>query len=160
MIGQGGVMDAVWIVRPNTTIPAGTYTVIDSDPGSWSENSISGGAGFSHIMRPKKGVKTQEKAASPVSVKPAATRPVRECEGGTIEGKVYRPDGEPADGATYFVKGSPSAITSGKGEFTVITGESGPITIEFSYKGHHQTKITVTVSNCETKTIRVQLPKD
>ena len=67
MIGQGGVMDAVWIVRPNTTIPAGTYTLLDSDNGSWSQNSSSGGAGFSHIMRPKKGVSANRDKTSPVA---------------------------------------------------------------------------------------------
>ncbi len=47
--GQGGVPNAYWNAYPNTTLPAGTYTVIDSDPSSWAQNSESGGAGFSRV---------------------------------------------------------------------------------------------------------------
>lgn len=43
------VPTANWIVRPNAAIPAGTYTVIDSHPATWSQNERSGGAGFSSI---------------------------------------------------------------------------------------------------------------
>ena len=41
---------ANWIVKPNVTIPAGTYTVIDSHPATWSHNSGTNGAGFSSIQ--------------------------------------------------------------------------------------------------------------
>lgn len=34
--GQGGVANAYWTASPNTVVPAGTYTVVDSDPGTWS----------------------------------------------------------------------------------------------------------------------------
>ena len=47
--GQGGVPNAYWTARPNTILPAGSYTVIDSDPASWSHNSESGGAGFTQL---------------------------------------------------------------------------------------------------------------
>lgn len=48
--GQGGVPNANWVVYPSETIPAGTYTVIDSDPDTWSQNLESNGAGFTHII--------------------------------------------------------------------------------------------------------------
>ena len=44
--GQGGVPDAYWEVFPNVVIPAGTYTVIDSDPSTWSHNTGTGGVGM------------------------------------------------------------------------------------------------------------------
>jgi hypothetical protein len=44
--GQGGVPNAYWIASPKITIPPGTYTVIDSDPSTWSQNKQSGGAGM------------------------------------------------------------------------------------------------------------------
>jgi hypothetical protein len=45
--GQGGVADAYWIVKPQVTIPAGTYTVIDSDPSTWAKNDAdTGGMGM------------------------------------------------------------------------------------------------------------------
>lgn len=47
--GQGGVPNAYWTARPNVTLPQGTYTVIDSDPASWSQNSESQGAGFTRV---------------------------------------------------------------------------------------------------------------
>ena len=45
--GSGGVLDAYWVVKPNVVIPPGTYTVIDSDPGTWAQNEDTGGAGMS-----------------------------------------------------------------------------------------------------------------
>ncbi len=48
--GQGGVPNAYWVVYPNETIPAGTYTVIDSDPNTWSQNSESNGEGFVQVF--------------------------------------------------------------------------------------------------------------
>jgi hypothetical protein len=47
--GQGGVPNAYWTARPNITLPAGTYTVIDSEPASWSHNSQSGNRGFTRV---------------------------------------------------------------------------------------------------------------
>jgi hypothetical protein len=44
--GQGGVPNAYWTVNPNIVIPAGTYTVIDSDPDTWAQNDETGGAGM------------------------------------------------------------------------------------------------------------------
>jgi choice-of-anchor C domain-containing protein len=43
------VPNANWIATPNVVIPAGTYTVIDSDPSTWSQNSGSGGQGFAAV---------------------------------------------------------------------------------------------------------------
>ncbi|MBI5583572.1 MAG: hypothetical protein HY892_07090 [Deltaproteobacteria bacterium] len=47
--GQGGVPDANWEVFPKVVIPAGTYTVIDSDPATWAQNSASGGRGMCFV---------------------------------------------------------------------------------------------------------------
>lgn len=46
--GCGGVQ-IDWTVFPSTTIPAGTYQIIDSDPATWSYNALSGGYGFSQV---------------------------------------------------------------------------------------------------------------
>lgn len=51
--GQGGVPDAYWTVYPSVEIPAGTYTVIDSDPASWAQNSGTRGIGMSQIYAVK-----------------------------------------------------------------------------------------------------------
>ncbi len=47
--GQGGVPNAYWEVTPNIVVPAGTYTVVDSDPATWSRNSQSGGKGMGEV---------------------------------------------------------------------------------------------------------------
>jgi hypothetical protein len=48
--GQGAVKNAYWDAKPNAAVPAGTYTVMDSDPGSWSTNSAAKGLGFVTIL--------------------------------------------------------------------------------------------------------------
>lgn len=48
--GHGGVPDAFWTVNPNITIPVGAYTVVDSNPATWSTNSASGNRGFAQIL--------------------------------------------------------------------------------------------------------------
>jgi len=47
--GQGGAANLYWNVYPNSVLPADTYTVIDSSPGTWAQNSQSGGAGFTRV---------------------------------------------------------------------------------------------------------------
>lgn len=49
IMGQGKVPNATWVCNPNVEIKAGTYTVIDSDPKTWSYNYESQGAGFAII---------------------------------------------------------------------------------------------------------------
>jgi hypothetical protein len=45
-LGQGGVPNAYWIITPNIDLPAGSYTVVDSDPATWSQNDGTGGKGM------------------------------------------------------------------------------------------------------------------
>jgi hypothetical protein len=47
--GQGGVPNAYWSCQTNAILPAGTYTVIDSDPGTWAQNSGSQGSGHTRV---------------------------------------------------------------------------------------------------------------
>lgn len=47
--GQGGAPNVDWTARANVTLPPGTYTVIDSSPRTWSNNSQSGFAGFAKV---------------------------------------------------------------------------------------------------------------
>jgi hypothetical protein len=47
--GQGGVPNANWTATPNALIPAGQYTILDSEPTTWSQNSGSGNRGFSKV---------------------------------------------------------------------------------------------------------------
>lgn len=54
--GQGGVPNAYWTARPMVLLPAGTYTVIDSHPASWSHNAQSGYRGFTRVETQAPGV--------------------------------------------------------------------------------------------------------
>ena len=44
--GQGNVSNANWVCRPQQVIPAGLYTLIDSDRDTWSQNQATGGLGM------------------------------------------------------------------------------------------------------------------
>ncbi len=48
--GQGGVQNAYWKTSPNTDLPPGTYTVIDSDPATWAQNEETGGQGIAWAL--------------------------------------------------------------------------------------------------------------
>ncbi|HQN18221.1 MAG TPA: hypothetical protein PKV86_03740, partial [Syntrophobacteraceae bacterium] len=67
--GQGGVPNANWTCKPNITLPPGTYTVVDSDPATWAQNSGSQGRGFTRIE------------GYPVSAAEAATPSVQTSSG-------------------------------------------------------------------------------
>jgi len=55
--GQSGPNEA-WVATPNVIAPAGTYTVIDSDPATWSFNSGSNNLGFVRLWGFAVGVPT------------------------------------------------------------------------------------------------------
>lgn len=44
--GQGGIANAIWQADVDLVLPAGTYTIIDSDPATWSANEGTGGSGM------------------------------------------------------------------------------------------------------------------
>ncbi len=47
--GEGGVPNASWTCTPNVEVPAGTYTIVDSEPATWSQNPQSGGRGMAVV---------------------------------------------------------------------------------------------------------------
>lgn len=47
--GQGGVPNAYWYAYPNVIIPPGNYTIADSSPDTWAQNSASEGQGIAEI---------------------------------------------------------------------------------------------------------------
>ena len=44
--GANNVPDANWVCRPQQVIPAGLYTLVDSDRETWSQNEVTGGLGM------------------------------------------------------------------------------------------------------------------
>ena len=47
--GSGGVPDAYWAARPNLTLQPGEYTILDSDPATWSHNWETAGEGIAWV---------------------------------------------------------------------------------------------------------------
>jgi len=45
-VGQGGVKNAYWWAQPNVELKPGHYLVIDSDPATWSVETVTQGAGI------------------------------------------------------------------------------------------------------------------
>lgn len=60
LVGQGGVANASWEAWPMVDLPAGTYTVVDSSPGTWSWNNASGGRGFTRVEARAEGPSSAE----------------------------------------------------------------------------------------------------
>jgi hypothetical protein len=47
--GSGGVPDAYWTARPNLVLQPGKYTILDSDPATWSQNGETAGEGIAWV---------------------------------------------------------------------------------------------------------------
>jgi hypothetical protein len=47
--GQGGVKNVNWTATVSFDLPAGAYSVVDSQPGTWSQNGASGNSGFAVV---------------------------------------------------------------------------------------------------------------
>lgn len=47
--GSGGVPDAYWTAQPNLLLQPGEYTIIDSDPATWSQNAETAGEGIAWV---------------------------------------------------------------------------------------------------------------
>ncbi len=47
--GSGGAPNAYWVASPNVELPAGSYTIVDSDSSTWAQNARSGGTGHAWI---------------------------------------------------------------------------------------------------------------
>ncbi|MFI4933537.1 MAG: hypothetical protein ACHP7N_02870 [Caulobacterales bacterium] len=47
--GAGGAQNVMWYVEPGVVLPPGAYTVIDSDPATWSQDALSGNRGMGEV---------------------------------------------------------------------------------------------------------------
>ncbi len=126
--GQGGVPNANWEIKPNVTIPAGTYTIIDSDPGTWSQNSQSGGRGFAVL----KGYFAQSGSTNSSPSKPVANSSYvtatlenrsNEAVHIFVEGESFGPSNKIAPGAKRTVRLSMPA----NGRIKFISGRNGNV---------------------------------
>lgn len=100
--GQGGVPNAYWTATVNVSVPAGRYTVIDSDPSTWAQNADSGGRGFVRIH----GVATQPPASVPTTAAPVPpTTPDRSQEAiSAVEASLCGPSPGVEDWRQYITR--------------------------------------------------------
>jgi hypothetical protein len=75
--------DLNWGISPNLTVPAGTYTIVDSDPATWSQDQTSGGRGFTrvygNVVATAPPVPPPAKSPSPPAKPSAPTLPFKAC---------------------------------------------------------------------------------
>ena len=69
--GMYNTPNANWTVRPNVRLEPGVYTIVDSDPVTWSQNSGSRGAGFAEVFgRPISSQPSQSANSGSVNILP------------------------------------------------------------------------------------------
>jgi len=75
--GLGGAKDVFWVVQPEVTLKPGTYTVVDSDPLTWSCNHISEQRGFYSVrfQPPTEATRPAVRPSSRPAAPPAAEHP-------------------------------------------------------------------------------------
>jgi hypothetical protein len=137
--GQGGVPNANWNAAPNVTLPAGTYTVVDSDPATWAQNTESGGAGHTKIEGyPVSGgtvstpAVTAGQVAAASSVTAELTNSSRENTHIFAEGETFGPGNRLAPGEKRRV-----AVTmKPDGSVTFKAGRNGQVMATKTWRGN------------------------
>ena len=137
--GQGGVPNANWNAAPNVTLPAGTYTVIDSDPATWAQNGGSQGSGHTRVEGyPVSGashsapVTTGSATAAALSVTAELTNSSRENTHIFAEGETFGPGNRLAPGEKRRV-----AVTmKPDGSVTFKAGRNGQVMATKTWRGN------------------------
>jgi hypothetical protein len=137
--GQGGVPNAYWNAAPNVTLPAGTYTVVDSDPATWAQNSGSQGCGHTRVEGyPVSGgtvstpAVTAGQAAASSSVTAELTNSSRENTHIFTEGETFGPGNRLAPGEKRRV-----AVTmKSDGSVTFKAGRNGQVMATKTWRGN------------------------
>jgi len=78
--GQGGVPNAYWEAYPKVVIPAGTYTIVDSSPATWAQNSGSRSQGHAWVRGYPAGTAS---AAPPFTMKSQTSAPAKPPQAST-----------------------------------------------------------------------------
>jgi tetratricopeptide (TPR) repeat protein len=136
--GQGGVSNAYWNAAPNVTLPAGTYTVIDSDPATWAQNGGSQGSGHTRVEGyPVSGasnsapVTTGSATAAALSISAEVTNRSKENAHIFTEGETFGPDNRLAPGE----KRRMMVIMKSDGSVTFKAGRNGQVMATKTWRG-------------------------
>lgn len=82
---EQGLANAYWEVEPNLVLQAGTYTVLDSDPASWSRNPAKGNVGIVRITGRKQAPESvKESGVEHRQEQPPATNPAASGDSGAV----------------------------------------------------------------------------
>jgi hypothetical protein len=154
--GQGGVPNAYWTATPQARVPAGDYTVIDSDPNTWAQNSQSGGAGHTRfdgypvsgsssgpvavvVSAPASPTRPTQTPAAPLSSPTPAASTVGAFDG-NYAGKVVGDDGEDPIPIRFTIRGQ--QVQGGvNGNFS--DGDQVTATLSGTVNAHGQISIRV-----------------
>ncbi|MDO9323497.1 MAG: hypothetical protein Q7T80_00910 [Methanoregula sp.] len=115
--GATGTASVHWSVKINQLVPAGKYTLIDSDPSTWSTNSEVGNAGVVWVYISKKCTtvtarNTPAPSVPAPSVKAPSGTPVQVAAGQVVHGTITT--GTPVVAAQGSVPASGGTITVAK----------------------------------------------
>jgi hypothetical protein len=109
-----------WIAMVNLTVPAGTYTIVDSSPSTWSQNPSSGGRGFVRVFG-------AYVASAPPLPTPSGKRsttpplPSPTCDSTPPSTYLISPNHVSAGGTTSFLLSCQKAVSLGfKGAFAPL----------------------------------------
>jgi len=137
--GQGGVPNANWNAVPNVTLPAGNYTVVDSDPASWAQNSGSQGCGHTRVEGyPVSGATSSAPAtagsatAAALSIGAELTNRSKENTHIFTEGETFGPDNRLAPGE----KRRMMVIMKSDGSVTFKAGRNGQVMATKTWRGN------------------------
>jgi PKD repeat protein len=167
--GQGGAPNVNWTASipasGKPTVINGTYTCIDSDPASWSQNQQSGGRGFCQVYGVKavptfgapSGKQPKPKPTKPKGNKPKPKPPAKpKCNKGKL-GIAAAPDTGKPPLAVTFALCSPKAlqwrIDYGDGQSKVATG-SPPSSLTHTYRLEGDFRPTLTALTTPTTASR------
>ncbi|MEZ5345083.1 MAG: tetratricopeptide repeat protein [Pyrinomonadaceae bacterium] len=155
--GQGGVTNAYWQVRPNTVIPAGTYTVVDSDPVTWSQNTQSGGRGFATVKGYAVSGSSQAPAPAPSTTSAERMRisvtyinASKQTVHMFATGQTFAPDNRISPGGRRTASGEGPKFT----RITVYAGANGKVIHQLSFNVAPDGKYTVTFGANNRLTVR------
>ena len=118
---QVGTWD--WITGViNVTVPAGTYSVVDSNPATWSQNAFSGGRGFTRVfgafVTSAPPVPAPAPAPTPAPT-PAATHPT--CAANPPSSFLVSPNHVARSGTVSFLLSCQKAVSLGfRGSFAPL----------------------------------------
>jgi hypothetical protein len=117
---QAGAWD--WIANMSITVPAGTYTVVDSSPSTWSQNSFSKGQGFVRVFGTIVATAPAVPPPKPGSKgTPAPTPSGPTCASSPPSTYLISPDHVAAGGSTSFLLACSKPVSLGfKGAFAPI----------------------------------------